>query len=63
MTHCLIPGEVFGVKLSDDDIAKIEGQRVVVMATGFWLLMGYNFSCMIVSDTLFDSRCRFRWAS
>jgi len=26
------------------------------MATTFWLLMGYNFGCMIASDTLFDSR-------
>jgi len=26
------------------------------MATTFWLSMGvYNFSCMIASDTLFDS--------
>ena len=30
----------------------------VAMATNFWLLMGYNFGCMIASDTLFDSR---RW--
>ena len=35
MTHCLIPGEVFGVKLSDDDITKIEGQRDDAMATNF----------------------------
>ena len=26
------------------------------MATTFWLLMSYNVSCMIASDTLFDSR-------
>jgi len=26
------------------------------MATTFWLSMGYNFSCMIASDTLFDSK-------
>jgi len=25
------------------------------MATTFWLSMGYNVSCMIASDTLFDS--------
>ena len=30
--------------------------RDVAMATNFWLSMGYNFSCMIASDTLFDSR-------
>jgi len=28
----------------------------VAMATNFWLSMGYNFGCMIASDTLFDSR-------
>jgi len=26
------------------------------MATSFWLSMGYNFGCMIASDTLFNSR-------
>ena len=25
-------------------------------ATTFWLLMGYNFGCMIASETLSDSR-------
>jgi len=30
--------------------------RDVAMATTFWVSMGYNFSCMIASDTLFDSR-------
>ena len=29
-------------------------------ATTFWLSMGYNFTCMIASDTLFDSRWVFR---
>jgi len=29
------------------------------MATTFWLSMGYNFGCMIASDTLFDSRGGF----
>jgi len=29
--------------------------RDVAMATNFWLLMGYNFGCMIASDMLFDS--------
>jgi len=29
--------------------------RDVAMATTFWLLMGYNFSCMIASDMLYDS--------
>jgi len=26
------------------------------MATTFWLSMGYNFDCVIASDTVFDSR-------
>jgi len=30
----------------------------VAMATTFWLSMGYNFSCVIASDTLFDYRER-----
>jgi len=30
--------------------------RNVAMATNFWLSMGYNFGCIIASDTLFDSR-------
>jgi len=50
---------VFGVKLSEEDIAEIECLRVVAMATTFWLSMGYNFGCMIPSDTLFDSRGGF----
>ena len=33
--------------------------RDVAMATNFWPLMGYNFGCMIASDTLFDSRGGF----
>ena len=33
--------------------------RDVVMATTFCLSMGYNFGCMIASDTLFDSRGGF----
>jgi len=31
----------------------------VAMATTFWLSMGYNFGCMIASDSLFDSRGGF----
>jgi len=33
--------------------------REVAMATTFWLSMGYNFSSMIASDTLFDFRGGF----
>jgi len=32
-----------------------EVMRDVAMATNFWLSMGYNFGCIITSDTLFDS--------
>jgi len=37
--------------------------RDVAMATNFWLLMGYNFGCMIAGNTLFDSRGRFSGSS
>jgi len=37
--------------------------RDVPMATTFWLSMGYNFSCMIASDTLFDYRGVFSGSS
>ena len=38
--------------------------RDVPMATNFWLSMGYNFGCMIASDTLLDSRGGFSgWSS
>ena len=42
------------------DITDTLHLRDVAMATTFWLWMGYNFSCMITSDTLFDSRGSFR---
>jgi len=29
------------------------------MATTFWLLIGYNFGCVIASGTIFDSRGGF----
>jgi len=35
----------------------------IAMATTFWLSMGYNFSCVIASDTLFDSRGGFSGSS
>jgi len=31
----------------------------VAMATTFWLLMGYNFSCVIAIGRIFDSRSGF----
>ena len=33
------------------------------MATTFWLSMGYNFGCMIASDTQFNSRGGFLGSS
>jgi len=45
------------------DIADTLQLRDVAMATTFWLSMGYNFSCMIASDTLFDSRGGFSGTS
>ena len=37
------------------DIADTLQLRDVAMATTFSLSMGYNFSCMTASDSLFDS--------
>jgi len=42
------------------DIADTLHLRDVAMATTFWLSMGYNFGCMIASDTIFDARCGFQ---
>ena len=42
------------------DIADTLHLRDVAMATTLWLSIGYNFGCMIASDTLFDSRVGFR---
>ena len=41
------------------DIADNPHPRDVATATTLWLLMGYNFGCIIATDTLFDSRRRF----
>ena len=45
------------------DIADTLPLRDVAMATTFWISMGYNFSCMTASDTLFDSRGGFSGTS
>jgi len=42
------------------DIADTLHLQDVAIATTFCLSMGYNFGCMIASDTLFDSRVDFR---
>ena len=41
------------------DIVDTLHLRDVAMATTFWISMGYNFGCVIASDTLFDSRGGF----
>jgi len=43
-------GWVFGVKLSDEDIAEIECQRVVAMATDFGTKIAINWLCVDNSD-------------
>jgi len=45
------------------DIADTLQLRDVAMATTFWLSMGYNFGCVIDSNTLFDSRGGFLGSS
>ena len=45
------------------DIADTLHLRDVAMATPFCLSIGYNFGCMIASDTLFDSRGGFTGSS
>ena len=45
------------------DIADTLQLRDVAMATTFWLSMGYNFSSMTASDTLFDSMGGFSGTS
>jgi len=42
------------------DVADTLHVRDVAMATSFWLSMGYNYDCVIASDTLFDSGVGFR---
>jgi len=45
------------------DIADTLRLGDIAMATTFWLSMGYNFVCVIVSDTVFDSRGGFSGSS
>ena len=45
------------------DIADTLHLRDVAMATTFWLSIGYNFGCMIGSDTQSDSRGGFSGSS
>ena len=39
-------GWVFGVKLSDEDIAEIECQRIVATATNFGTIIAINRLCV-----------------
>jgi len=43
-------GWVFGVKLSNEDIAEIECQRVVAMVTNFGTKIAINWLCLDDSD-------------
>ena len=43
-------GWVFWVKLSDEDIAEIECQRVIAMATNFGTKFAINWLCVDDSD-------------
>jgi len=36
---------------------------IVVMATTFWFSIGYNFGCVVASDTLFDFKGWFSGSS
>jgi len=45
------------------DIADTLQLRDVAMATTFWLSVGFDFGCMIASDTLFDFRGGFSGTS
>jgi len=51
------------VGLQNADIGDTLHLRDVAIATTFCLSMGYNFGCMIDSDTLFDSRGGFSGSS
>jgi len=43
-------GGVFGIKLSDEDIAEIECQRLVAMVTNFGTKVAINWLCVDDSD-------------
>ena len=45
-TRCLILRRVFGVMLSNEDVAEIECLRVVAMATNFGTKIAINWLCV-----------------
>ena len=49
----------------DSDLLNSAVRNGAVMSAilAFWLSTGYNFGCVIASDTLFDSRGRFSGSS
>jgi len=53
-TRRLVMEGVLVVGRQNADIIGTLQLRGVAMVTTFWLSMGYNFSCMTASDTLFD---------
>jgi len=55
VTSQLVIEGVYVVGRQNANIADTLPLREVAMATTFWLSVGYNFSCMIASDTLFDT--------
>jgi len=54
---------VFGVKLSDEDIAEIECLRVVDMATNVGTKIAINWLCVNDSDSAIDYVGRFEWSA
>jgi len=48
--------EGFEWSADNADIADTLQLRDIAMATTFWLPTGYNFDCVIASDTLLNSR-------
>ena len=63
MTRHLVMKRVLSGSRQNADIADTLHLRDVAMATTFCLSMGYNFGCMIASDTLFDYRGGFSRSS
>jgi len=63
VTRQLVMKGVLSGRRQNAGIADTLHLRDVAMATTFCLSMGYNFSCMTASNTLFDSRVGFLGSS
>jgi len=59
VTRQLLMKGVWVVSQQNTDIANTPHLKDVAMATTFWLSVGYNFSCVIATGTIFDSRGGF----